>query len=97
MSATRRGAWVLLGAVLLGGAASAEKPRTHQVRPGETLSHVALYTLGDPALWPAIYEANRDQIKDPSVIYAGQQLAIPEIDAKRRAALRREAHVRNGP
>lgn len=96
MSGFRLSALALLGTALLGSAAGAGKVRIHQVRPGETLSHVALYNFGNPVFWPVIYEANRDQIKDPSVIYPGQQLAIPELDPDRRESLRRESHARNG-
>jgi nucleoid-associated protein YgaU len=28
-------------------------------------------------MWPAIYEANRDQIGDPDLIFSGQRLRIP--------------------
>jgi len=28
-------------------------------------------------MWPLIYKANRDQIKDPKVLYTGQDLKIP--------------------
>ena len=31
----------------------------------------------DPLLWPLIYKANRDQIKDPQQIFPGQILLIP--------------------
>ena len=31
----------------------------------------------DPLLWPAIYKANRDQIKDPRQVFPGQVLTIP--------------------
>ena len=88
---------LVAGCVLFGAEAGlGESSRTHRVRVGETLSHVALYNFGDPALWPAVYEANRDQIKDPSVIYPGQELAIPELDPARREAARRQARTRNG-
>ena len=96
MSRFRPGLLALLGLALLGSAAGAGPTRIHEVRPGETLSHVALYNFGNPAFWPVIYEANRDQIKDPSVIYPGQQLAIPELDPDRRESLLRESHARNG-
>lgn len=67
--------------------------RIHEVRPGETLWTIAEITVGDPTLWPALYLANRDQIKDPALVYPGQQLAVPEIDPKQRGSLRREAET----
>jgi hypothetical protein len=42
---------------------------------------------GDPYQWPLIYKANRDQIKDPDLIFPGQTFGIDrgassaEIDA----------------
>lgn len=43
---------------------------------------------GDPLLWFLLYQANRDQIKDPRKIYAGQTLSIPRnsSDAEREDA-----------
>ena len=72
-----------------GDAAGAEA-RTHTVQSGETLWHIAKKTVGDGRLWPALYEANRDQIKDPSRVYPGQELSIPEIGAEQAEELRRE-------
>ena len=63
----------------------------HRVRSGETLSEIAARTLGDSSLWPAIYEANRDQIKDPARVYPGQRLTIPQVDPGEREAVRRGA------
>lgn len=37
----------------------------------------------DAALWPAIYIANRDQIKDPDLIFPGQKFVIPPKPKKR--------------
>ena len=31
-------------------------------------------------LWPKIWQGNRDQIKDPDLIYPGQKLTIPKGD-----------------
>lgn len=59
----------------------------HVVRQGETLSEIAAATLGSGALWPVLYRANRDQIKDPARLYPGQKLTIPEVDAAERSAL----------
>lgn len=36
---------------------------------------VAVY--GDGSQWPKIYEANKDQIKDPDLIYPNQVFTIP--------------------
>ncbi len=85
---------LLLGSIALVTAAPAQDaaaPRLHRVQAGETLWKIARLTVGDPTLWPALYLANRDQIKDPSRVYPGQELAIPEIDPARADALRREA------
>jgi nucleoid-associated protein YgaU len=34
-------------------------------------------------LWPLIYMANKDQIKDPDLIFPGQKFIIPEVPAKK--------------
>jgi nucleoid-associated protein YgaU len=51
--------------------------RVHRVQDGETLSSIAAIHFGNPHLWPALYRANRDQIRDPSRLYPGQTLSIP--------------------
>lgn len=63
----------------------------HDVRDGDTLATIAALTLGDPSLWPALYRANRDQIRDPARLYPGQRLEIPTLSAAQRQAVRREA------
>lgn len=51
----------------------------HTVTEGETLWSIAARRdiYGDALLWPLLYKANRDQIKDPRQIYPGQVLSIP--------------------
>lgn len=51
----------------------------YRVRSGENLFAIAARrkVYGDALLWPLIYKANRDQIKDPQQIYPGQVLTIP--------------------
>ena len=44
---------------------------------GDSLSEIAKREYGDMNEWRRIYEANRDQIKDPDLIQPGQQLKIP--------------------
>lgn len=54
-------------------------PTQHAVEEGETLWSIAARRdiYGDALLWPLLYKANRDQIKDPRQIYPGQVLSIP--------------------
>jgi nucleoid-associated protein YgaU len=49
----------------------------HEVKSGETLSKIALQYYGDASLYPKIFEANRDVLKDPNRIKIGQRLRIP--------------------
>lgn len=60
-------------------AASATAGRTYTVVSGDSLSKIARHEYGDAAKWHAIYEANRDKIKNPDLIYPGQVLTIPDI------------------
>jgi len=66
----------------------------YRVNEKDTLSSIAALpgVYNDPLLWPLLYQANRDQIKDPSAIHVGQLLNIPrnqstaELDAARQKA-----------
>ena len=54
-------------------------PKMHTVQSGESLSLIAKKYYNDPLKWDAIYQANKDRIKDPDVIHPGWELTIPEI------------------
>jgi hypothetical protein len=68
-------------------AASAQQPqpaepqqqREHVVRRGDTLWDLARTYLSNPFQWPAIYEANRNVVKDPHWIYPAERLIIPPL------------------
>ena len=66
-----------------GGSSTAPEPgtatsgRTYTVVKGDSLSAIAKREYGDANKWHAIYEANRDTIKDPDLIHPGQTLRLP--------------------
>ena len=77
--------------VAAGGSTTAPKPveaapppvtsdveRTYTVVAGDTLSKIAKREYGDAAKWKRIYEANKDTIKNPDLIYPGQTFKIPD-------------------
>ena len=49
----------------------------YEVKKGDTLSKIAKEVYGDPSLYSKIFEANKDQLKNPDVIQVGQKLRIP--------------------
>jgi nucleoid-associated protein YgaU len=58
-------------------AGAAGEARVYEVVSGDSLSKIAKRFYGDAAKYPKIFEANRDQVKDPNVIQPGQKLKIP--------------------
>ena len=54
-----------------------ETQRTITVQAGDSLSKIAKRELGDASKWHAIYEANKDRIKNPDLIYPGDVLTLP--------------------
>jgi hypothetical protein len=70
----------------------ASQPVAYTVHRGETLPQIAARSeiYNDASLWPIIYRANRDQIRDPKQLWPGQILKIPRhfshdeaVEAKR--------------
>jgi nucleoid-associated protein YgaU len=53
---------------------------TYVVAKGDSLSKISLQQYGTASLWRRIYEANRESITDPDLIYPGQQLLIPAAE-----------------
>lgn len=49
----------------------------HVVRRGESLWRISARSFQDGARWRDLYRANRPRIKDPDLIYPGQELVIP--------------------
>ncbi|SDG16659.1 LysM peptidoglycan-binding domain-containing protein, partial [Rhodobacter capsulatus] len=59
-------------------ATAAARSRIVTISDGNTLWALARDTYGDPYLYVQIFEANRDQIRDPDRIYPGQVFTLPE-------------------
>ena len=59
------------------GTSGTASGKSYTVVAGDSLSKIAKREYGDANAWNRIYEANRDIIKDPDLIYPGQTLKIP--------------------
>jgi len=60
-----------------GSEETTETTRTYVVKQGDSLSKIAKQEYGNIDDWRRIYDANRDIIKDPDLIYPGQTLRLP--------------------
>jgi nucleoid-associated protein YgaU len=63
-----------------GSSSTASSPagRSYTVQKGDSLSKIAKREYGDVQQWHRIFEANKDTIKDPDLIYPGQVIHLPE-------------------
>ncbi|NBO21267.1 MAG: LysM peptidoglycan-binding domain-containing protein, partial [Rhodobacteraceae bacterium] len=53
-------------------------PVTITVQPGYSLWKIARENLGEGVLYVQVFEANKDQIKNPDLIYPGQVFTLPK-------------------
>jgi nucleoid-associated protein YgaU len=53
-------------------------PVTVTVQPGFTLWGIATDRFGEGTMYVQVFEANRDRIKDPDLIYPGQVFTLPQ-------------------
>ena len=51
--------------------------QTYTVVSGDTLSAIAQRYYGNAGAYMRIFEANRDKLNDPNLIFPGQELVIP--------------------
>ncbi|WP_189411760.1 LysM peptidoglycan-binding domain-containing protein [Neogemmobacter tilapiae] len=52
-------------------------PLTVTVKPGYSLWRIANEQMGDGVMYVQVFEANKDQIRNPDLIYPGQVFTIP--------------------
>lgn len=57
--------------------ASPPPPVTVTVQPGFTLWGIAQERYGDGVMYVQVFDANRDKIRDPDLIYPGQVFTVP--------------------
>ena len=51
--------------------------RDYTIKSGDSLSKIAKEFYGNAGDWKKIFEANKDKIKDPNMIFPGQKIIIP--------------------
>lgn len=51
--------------------------RDYTIKSGDSLSKIAKEFYGNAGDWRKIFEANKDKIKDPNMIFPGQKIIIP--------------------
>jgi nucleoid-associated protein YgaU len=63
---------------------AADAPDQHVVKPGDTLWDISRLFLTSPWRWPELWGMNRDQIRNPHLIYPGQVLMLVKSDGRAR-------------
>ncbi|MBV8037081.1 LysM peptidoglycan-binding domain-containing protein [Roseateles sp.] len=64
-----------------------DAPDSHTVRAGDTLWDISKLFLKSPWRWPELWGMNREQIRNPHLIYPGQVLLLVKIDGRARLQL----------
>lgn len=62
-------------------------PDQHTVKTGDTLWDISQLFLKSPWRWPELWGMNRDQIRNPHLIYPGQVLLLVKSDGRARLQL----------
>lgn len=71
---------IILSLLMVLGCVCAAGASQYTVSKGDSLWSIAKQQLGSGYRWTEIYEANKDQIKNPNLLHVGQQLTIPSTE-----------------
>lgn len=67
-----------VGTMLVSNGMVANAEGSYTVKKDDYLKKIAQEAYGDASKWESIYEANKDNIKNPNLIYEGQVFILPD-------------------
>ncbi len=72
-------------------------PDQYTVKRGDTLWGISGLFLKSPWRWPELWGMNMEEVRNPHLIYPGQQLVLEKVDGRARLRMRQSADGSNIP